>query len=331
MRYTVVCSVKDEGPFLLEWVCWQRLLGFTDIVLVTNGCTDHSPQLLDILAANGWITHLEHEVPDGRHITGRKLAAAKALPQVSTADWVMVADVDEFLVIHTGAGRLPDLLAAPGRPFLGMSIPWRIFGTSGRSTWEDGLTHRQCLRAGAEGGRLSGWVKSIHRHPDWFARLGEHSPKRLRPRRLAQWGRDGMIWVNPAGVEITGWTPADDSLRILPDDLRGWDVAQINHYMLRSVESFSLKRGTLSPVAGKDRYTDAYFDRAEQNAVEDRSALRHAAAFDALHAEAMALPGIRRLHHLCCADYVRRLALRAGRRAEDDPRLAHHLASADAA
>ena len=330
MRYTVVCSVKDEGPFLVEWICWQRMLGFTDIVIVTNACTDHSPQLLDAFAAAGWITHLVHEVPDGKHITGRKLAAAKALPQVNDADWVMVADVDEFLVIHPGAGCLPDLLAQPGRPFLGMSIPWRVFGTSGRKLWEDGLTHRQCLRAGVEGGRLSGWIKSIHRRPDWFARLGEHSPKRLRPRRLAHWGSDDMIWVNPAGAEVTGWTPQDDSIRILPDDLRGWQVAQINHYMLRSAESFTLKRGTLSPVAGKDRYTDTYYDRAQQNAVEDRSALRYTSEFDALHAAAMASPGIHRLHHLCCADYVRRLASKAGRDAASDPRLAHHLALAEA-
>lgn len=328
MRYTVVCSVKDEGPFLVEWVCWQRLLGFTDVVVVTNDCTDRSPALLDALAAAGWITHLRHDVPDGRKITARKLAAAKDLPQVAGADWVMVADVDEYLVVHAGEGRLADLLAVPGRAFLGMSVPWRVFGTSGRQRWEDGLLHRQCLRAGAEGGRLSGWVKSIHRKPAWFAKLGEHSPKQLRPRRLAGWGTDGMIWVNPAGQEVTGWTPSDDSLRILPDDLRGWQVAQVNHYMLRSVESFSLKRGTLSPVAGKDRYTDAYYDKAEQNAVEDRSALRHAAAFDRVHAEAMALPGVRRLHHLCCADYVRRLASKAGRVADADPRLAYHLAEA---
>ena len=329
MRYTVVCSVKDEGPFLVEWLCWQRLLGFTDIVVVTNDCTDRSPALLDALAAAGWVTHLRHDVPDGRQITARKLAAAKALPQVAGADWVMVADVDEFLVIHVGAGRVPDLLAAPGRPYLGMSVPWRVFGTGGRRLWEDGLVHRQCLRAGAEGGPLGGWVKSIHCRPDWFARLGEHSPKRLRPARMAQWGSGGMVWVNPAGQAVPDWTPVEDSLRRLPEGMGGWQVAQVNHYMLRSVESFTLKRGTLSPVAGRDRYTDAYFDRADQNAVEDRAALRHAAAFDAIHAGAMALPGVRRLHHLCCADYVRRLAAKAGRVAEEDPRLAHHLALAE--
>ncbi|MBU9699821.1 glycosyltransferase family 2 protein [Rhodobacteraceae bacterium HSP-20] len=328
MRYTVVCSVKDEGPFLVEWVCWQRMLGFTDVVVVTNDCTDRSPALLDALEAAGWVRHLRHDVPDRKNITARKLAAAKELPEVAGADWVMVADVDEFLVVHAGAGKLADLLDVPGRPFLGMSIPWRIFGTSWRKTWEDGLLHRQCLRAGVAGGRMNGWVKSIHRKPDWFGKLGEHSPKRLRPRRMAEWGSEGMIWVNPAGAEVTGWTPEGDSLRILPEGLQGWEVAQVNHYMLRSAESFSLKRGTLSPVAGKDRYTTAYYDRAEQNAVEDRSALRHAAEFDALHAQAMALPDVRRLHHLACADYVRRLAEKAGRVAEDDPRLAHHLAAA---
>jgi len=328
VRYCVICSVKDEGPFLVEWICWQRHLGFTDIVIVTNDCTDHSPALLDALAAAGWIVHLRHDVPEGRQITARKLAAAKSLPQVAQADWVMVADVDEYLVIHAGEGRVADLVAAPGRSFLGMSIPWRVFGTSGRETWEDGLLHRQCLRAGLPGGRFAGWSKSIHRKPEWFARLAEHSPKRLRPRRLAEWGTEGMIWVNPAGAEVPGWTPDEDSLRFLPEALHGWDVAQINHYMLRSVESFSLKRGTLSPVAGKDRYTEAYFAKAEQNDAEDRSALRHAAEFDALHAQAMALPQVRRLHHLCCADYVRRLAAKAGREPAADPRLAMHLAAA---
>lgn len=329
MRYTVVCSVRDEGPFLLEWIVWQRLIGFTDIVIVTNDSTDQSPALLDALAQHGWVTHLVHDVPDGRQITAQKLAAAKALPQVAEADWVMVADVDEFLTIHAGAGRLADLLAVPGRPFLGMSIPWRVFGTSGRLLWEDGLTHRQCRRAAAPLGKLSTWVKSIHRKPNLFARLGEHSPKRLRPRFLENWGKGDLIWVTPAGVEVPGWTPVADSLRMLPEALRGWEVAQVSHYMLRSVESFSLKRGTLSPVAGKDRYTDAYFDRADRNEVEDLTPQRHAAAFDALHAEVMALPGIARLHHQCCADYVARLAAKAGRAAATDARWRHHMARAE--
>lgn len=329
VRYTVVCSMRNEGPFIVEWVTWYRMLGFTDIVVVTNDCTDHSPPLLDALAAAGWVTHLVRDVPDARRICAVKLDAAKALPQVAGADWVMVCDVDEFLVIHLGDGRIGDLIGSVTPGFLGMSISWRVFGTGGAQTWQDGLTHRQFTRAAPLRHGLASWIKSIHAHPGWFWRLGEHGPKNLRARHADAWGKPGMRWVNADGVDVDEWQPRGAYLRWLRPDLRSWASAQINHYMLRSVESFGLKRGTLSSVAGVDRYTDKYFTNCNRNEEEDLSALRHAAEFDALHAQAMALPGVARLHHLCCADYVARLAEKAGRDVADDPRWHYHAAQAD--
>lgn len=325
MRYTVVCSMRNEGPFIVEWVTWYRMLGFTDIVVVTNDCTDRSPDLLDALAAAGWITHLRHDVAPDQRICAEKLAAAKALPQVSGADWVLVCDVDEFLVVHRGAGRIADLIEGTHPAFLGMSITWRVFGTGGARAWRDGLTHRQFTRAGPIGHPISGWVKSIHAHPNWFWRLGEHGPKRLRKTR----GQGaGLRWVNADGDDLPGWTPDGDYLRTIPARYRTWQTAQMNHYMLRSEESFGLKRGTLSSVAGRDRYTDDYFIAADRNEDQDLSAQRYAAAFDPLHAAAMALPDVRCLHHLCCADYVARLAEKAGRAPQDDPRWHEHMAQA---
>ncbi|RGP38382.1 glycosyltransferase family 2 protein [Pseudotabrizicola alkalilacus] len=326
MRFAVVCSVRNEGPFLVEWVAWYRHLGFTDIVVVTNDCTDHSPELLDAMAPAG-VTHLRHDVPDGTNICARKLEAAKALPQVSGADWVLVCDVDEFLVIHRGAGRVTDLIPDDAG-FLGMAINWRVFGTGGRIAWEDGLVHRQFLRTSESRDFPSTWIKTIHAQPGWFRRLGEHGPKRLLPRHAGRWGQDGMAWVNADGDALPEWTPDGDYMRRVPMARVSHATAQMNHYMIRSEESFGLKKGTLSSVAGKDRYTDSFFDRYNRNEVFDDSALRHAAAFDAAHAALMALPDVARLHHLCCADYVARLAAKAGRLAGDDPRHAHHLALA---
>ena len=54
--------MRNEGPFLVEWVCWYRMLGFTDLLIVTNDCTDHSPELLDHLAQAGWVHHLRSDV-----------------------------------------------------------------------------------------------------------------------------------------------------------------------------------------------------------------------------------------------------------------------------
>lgn len=328
MRFSVVCSVRNEGPFLVEWICWYRRLGFTDIVIVTNDCTDHSPELLDRFHAEGWITHLRHEVPDRQNICARKLEAAKALPMVATADWVLVCDVDEFLVIHTDDGRIQDLIPNPA-DFLGMSINWRVFGTSGHQTWQDGLTHRQFTQAAQSDDPTSTWVKSITSHPDWFRRLGEHGPKRLLPRHARKWGQPGFRWVDAEGRTLHDWHPEQDYMRRVSLGRQTHSRAQMNHYMVRSEESFWLKKGTPSAVAGKDRYTDGFFQRYNRNEAEDQSALKHADAFDRIFSEAMSLRDIARLHHLCCADYVARLMAKAGKPAESDPRYQLHLQKAD--
>lgn len=325
MRSTVVASMRNEGPFLVEWVTWYRMLGFTDILVVTNDCCEPFPALLDALQAAGWLTHLDVTIPAGRRITPTKLAAAKRQPGVRQADWVLVCDVDEFLVIHAGAGKLADLLAVPGRPVLGISVNWRHFGADGQTAWQDGLVHRLHRRAAPEGFALNRWVKSLIRAPGRYRALGEHGPL-----GIADPDTPDLPWVNADGREVSDWAPEPDRVRTLPAALTSHATAQINHYMVRNPESFALKRGTLSPVAGKDRYTDDYYARGDRNEVSDNSALRHAAAFDGLHAQAMALPGVARLHHLCCMDYVTRLCAVQGRDPAADSRWQAHRAAAGA-
>lgn len=315
--------MRNEGPFIVEWVAWYRMLGFTDVLIITNDCTDHSPQLLAALAAACWVTHLDCPVLPGEKVVGPKLRLARAHPLVKRADWVLVCDVDEFLVVHHGQGRLADLIAvAPDA--LAIAVNWRVFGTSGRQLWEDGLTHRQFLRAGPTRNWISRWIKVLHRAPRAFRALGEHGPRGLDPAKAAP----PLHMVNADGVVVPDWGADQPYLRMLPPELVTHQGAQMNHYMLRSEESWGLKRGTPSAVQGADRYNDSYYRSTNRNEQQDLSALRHEAAFDAIHARAMALPGVARLHHLCCADYAARLAQAAGRTAQEDPRWQHHMARA---
>lgn len=328
MRFTVVCSMKNEGPYIVEWVSWYRRLGFDNIVVVTNDCTDHSPQLLDALASAGWITHLPHVVTPDSGICAQKLAAAKTLPEVAGADWVLVCDVDEFLVIHKGAGEIRDLVPEDA-PFLGMAINWRVFGTGGNARWSDGLTHRQFLHCAEAGDRSGRWIKCIHQRPGWFRRLGEHGPKWLAQPRAAKWGTPPYVWVDADQRVIDSYSPRGDYMRKMPAGRQTYATAQMNHYMVRSYESYMLKMGQKSSVAGHDRYTLSYFEWYDRNENVDRSALAHATAFDRIHAEAMELPGVRALHHACCADYLTRLCAVDGRDPAQDPRFIEHMALAD--
>ena len=104
----------------------------------------------------------------------------------------------------------------------------------------------------------------------------------------------------------------------------------MNHYMLRSDESYSLKSGTRAPVTLSLRYTDTYRSRANAAPQADSSAFRHADAFAALQAKAMALPDVARLHALCCADHLRLIAEKHDRPYQDDPRWQEFMALAGA-
>lgn len=329
MRSLIISSMRNEGAFIVEWVTWYRMLGFTDILVVTNDCTDRSPQLLDALQGAGWLTHLRSVVPEGALPLRHKLAAAKRHPLVHAAEWILVCDVDEFLVIHKGDGRISDLLPAGEPDFLGMAINWKVFGTSDLTHWSDGLVHRQFTQAARKGAGCNSWFKAISRRADLFRRLDAHGPAGYRAELApSPWGSAGLRWVNSAGETVPDWHPDSPYQRQTAPAVTTHAAAQMNHYMIRSEESFSLKRGTLSAAARKDRYTDGFYKLFNRNEVRDQSALRYRAAFDALHAEAMALPGVWELHHLCCADYVERLAAVAGREPAGDPRWRRHRALA---
>ncbi|HSF91360.1 MAG TPA: glycosyltransferase family 2 protein, partial [Paracoccaceae bacterium] len=57
--------MKNEGPFIPEWVAYHRAIGFTDIIICSNDSTDGTTELLDALDAGGYIKHFKNEVPKG--------------------------------------------------------------------------------------------------------------------------------------------------------------------------------------------------------------------------------------------------------------------------
>ena len=60
-----------------------------------------------------------------------------------------------------------------------------------------------------------------------------------------------------------------------PDANWGYEVAQVNHYALRSPECFMLKRDRGDAVTVKDKLNVSYWKRWCRGGIEDRSILRH--------------------------------------------------------
>ena len=49
----IVGCMKNEAPYIVEWVAYHRAMGVDNFLIYTNDCTDGTDELLDVLAEKG--------------------------------------------------------------------------------------------------------------------------------------------------------------------------------------------------------------------------------------------------------------------------------------
>ena len=54
MRRIAVSCVKDEAPYLVEWIAYQRLIGFDHVIIAANDSTDGTNEILSALQRRGY-------------------------------------------------------------------------------------------------------------------------------------------------------------------------------------------------------------------------------------------------------------------------------------
>lgn len=320
MRVALVSPSRNEGPYLLEWLAWHRMLGFDDILVLTNDCSDGSGVLLDALAARGFLRHIEHFPQPGEPPLKSAYNSAMADPGVRAADWVMALDSDEFLQVFVPGGTIQDLLRAAGGGFLGMAVHWKIFGSNGVDTWRDGFVRSEFPRAAAGQIPPNRFFKSVFRNLDQFQKMGSHAPLGF----TGTWGGEN-IWVDSVGARLnTQLSMPKKHSRATSRPRITHSAAQINHYAVKSRESFALKSTQRSGAQLIYRHNEAFFEKFDRNETLDTSALSREAEFAAEYGMLTASEEIQRLHHACCARYVARLCEAAGKRPDEDQRFLFH-------
>ncbi|SFI20337.1 glycosyltransferase family 2 protein [Jannaschia pohangensis] len=302
-RTAIVTCMKNEGPFILEWIAHHRAIGVDDFLVYTNDCTDGTDTLLDLLQAHGVVQHRENPFR-GTDLKPQHAAlqAAEAEPIMARAGWAICMDVDEFINVHAGGGHLRDLYAAVGDANM-ISLTWRLFGNSDLHDFIDMPTPARFTRCAPEMARKphQAWgFKTLFRNLGLYKKMGVHRPKGLKPDLWEE-----ISWVNGSGQEMpkemlrNGWRSTVDTY--------GYALATLNHYAVRDAESFLVKRdrGRVNHVE-RDQGL-AYWFRMNNNAEEDTSIQRMLPALEAELAKLRALPGVAAQHDACVAAHRTRI------------------------
>jgi len=88
-RITIVTTMKNEGPFILDWLAYHRAIGVTDVLVYTNDCTDGTDDFLKLLAQKGLVTHRENPFDRAKERPQHAaLFNAQSQPVVQTARWM---------------------------------------------------------------------------------------------------------------------------------------------------------------------------------------------------------------------------------------------------
>jgi hypothetical protein len=166
-RHVLMSSLKNEGPFILEWVAHHRVVGFDAIYVASNDCSDGSDALLAALDRAGIIGHVPNEVAPGVIPQHAGYDRIRASHPIDRAEWLMMLDTDEFLNIHIGQNRVQDLTMRAGAADI-IAVSARSFSDLPQTHWEPGPVTRAFPMALRLHHRANQSVKTLTRAPARF-------------------------------------------------------------------------------------------------------------------------------------------------------------------
>ena len=299
-------AVRNEAPFLVEWIAYHKVIGFERFLIFANPSTDGTDELLAALHDAGEITYVPHEPPAGVAAQPNAVRLANEGNYIPDGAWVAWLDADEFLNIHHADGRLDSLIEWMGDRVC-MLIQWKVFGDNGHAGFGGRFVSGDFVKAATPDDPVNDEIKSFFRKGNGitgFSSTDIHRPavsrnRHLTPAAVATGSGRQLLSNRRSKAWLSG--KAGGHNKTAPAD-RGFEIAQVNHYTVRTPEFFLLKRvrgagyradqeGVVNP-----RHRASYYRTYNRNEAEDRSILRWEAACGREMARLLAIPSVRAAH-----------------------------------
>lgn len=302
-RLLVTTCMKDEGPYILEWLAWHKYIGIQDFVVFTNDCSDGTDLLLDRLEELGQLRRLPNPAlaANSTFFQPAALNYTPQLPEWHKADFYISMDVDEFINIRVGRGQFSDLLHSTGS-FDALSMSELNHGSNGRMHFEPGLMTEQFPRHQTEApnrGKALRGVKTITRISEKLDRPRNHRPDFIGS------GRD-VVWLDGSGRSVET-LKADSALNGI--DVRGSsNLVVLDHFPLRSLESYLIKMFRGDVVVKTHRVSQRYWRLRNQCDSQTSNFERQQNGFQKQLRKYLDDPVLKALHDKSCEIHTKRAA-----------------------
>lgn len=252
MKFAVGAIFKNEDAYVLEWLAFHKVVGFSQFLIADNGSTDLTRQILAALQKHEAITLVDYPDQEGvRPQLGAYDQLTKMCP--SDIDAIAFIDADEFIAPMDGATSVvPILTKLFSDPDVGgVALNWACFGSGGLRFWEDGLVIERFLK------------RSLNKFS-----VNQHYKAVVRPSLVAHWTTPHHAvlkrgrYINAIGQDLDMRDGRKDSL----SKSVVWENLRINHYVVKSFEEFVLRKSPKGSAskAGRIKHRK-YFELHDKN------------------------------------------------------------------
>mmetsp|Transcript_36842 Transcript_36842/g.66244 ORF Transcript_36842/g.66244 Transcript_36842/m.66244 type:complete len:423 (-) Transcript_36842:41-1309(-) len=168
IKLAICAFVKDEAPYLAEWIEHHKMIGFDSILLYNDNSTDDTQCVLDAYAQKVYVIRIPEDTGSrynvkflpSQHDNEAQLAILESCRRFLVDEeinsgkvgstWLLTNDIDEFLWFDWQFGSAKNALVkllnevSPWQPQVKSTvIPSCVFGTSGQECLEPGLVMKR--------------------------------------------------------------------------------------------------------------------------------------------------------------------------------------------
>ena len=242
---SVAAIMKNEKPYLKEWIEYHRLQGVSHFYLCDNDSTDGTKDYLKPYIKKGIITYIPMSGAD------KQLACYDYIVRRHQKEttWLALIDLDEFLVPMKAKNMIQFLKEFDD--VAQVSLYWMNYGDNQAFTRQQSLVTEFFT---AHGKSLNHTVKSI-----------------VRPEKVIDFNdKWSNHWVKVDGKSVNEYHQPVSYM--LGFNISG-DKARINHYIIKSFAEFIYKKSRGHPDRSKVDWS-YYFFHNENEVKNDTSMLR---------------------------------------------------------